>query len=252
MSEAWRAAAEIRKLQQSLFGAEDEQIKRVVAIVDALAERGAADRLIAPLRPRLAQLRPARPLRFCRLLFLPLDPLIVPAPKWRPMSLTIPRTVLEPLAVSVLDAMRPDARAAVEAVIAGSHDARHRDGAQGRCSALAGRGQNSVRRARLTNLAHDRIAGCRTPGARARRRRGHHARGHVAGAGRCAPERGRSRREPVRGAASKRRALWTRDGQPRDDPCSSIVCRKPAPRCGLQRRGRDWAMRRGVKRRIAR
>jgi hypothetical protein len=119
VNEQPQSPAILRELQHRLAGAQDGLIERIVAMVDALPERGAADRLIAPLRPRLAQLRPARPLRFCRLLFLPLDPLIVPGPKWRPMSLTIPRTVLEPLAVSVLDAMRPDARAAVEAVIAG-------------------------------------------------------------------------------------------------------------------------------------
>jgi transcriptional regulator with XRE-family HTH domain len=119
VSGAPQTAAALRDLQHRLAGAQDGQIKRVVAMVDALPERGAADRLIAPLRPRLAQLRPARPLRFCRLLFLPLDPLIVPAPKWRPLSLTIPRSVLEPLAVSVRDAMGPEVKSAVDAAIAG-------------------------------------------------------------------------------------------------------------------------------------
>ena len=104
MSETSCTAGGLRELQHSLATAQDGQIERVVAMVDALPQRGAADRLIAPIRPRLAQLRPARPLRFCRLLFLPLDPLVVPPTKWRRASLTLPRTVLEPLALADLPA----------------------------------------------------------------------------------------------------------------------------------------------------
>ena len=65
-------------------------------MVDAMPNRGAADQLIAPLRARLAHLRPPRPLRFARLLFLPLDPLIVPAARWRAAQPAIPRTVIPP------------------------------------------------------------------------------------------------------------------------------------------------------------
>ena len=56
---------------------------------------------MAPLRSRLARLRPPRPLRFARLLFLPLDPLIVPAQRWRPGDPGIPRTVIPVLAAAV-------------------------------------------------------------------------------------------------------------------------------------------------------
>src|SRR6185437_13356228 len=87
-----------REMQRNLIAARDEQITRVVAVVDALADRSAADALIAPLRPRLQQLRPPRPIRLARLLFLPLDPLIVPAPRWRPGDPLVPRTALTPLA----------------------------------------------------------------------------------------------------------------------------------------------------------
>ncbi len=98
---------DVRKLSRSLAAARNEQIMRAVAMVDSLAERGAADGVIAPLRPRLAELRPARPLRFTRLLFLPLDPVIVPAPDWRPGSATVPRTTLAPLAEAVRAALGP-------------------------------------------------------------------------------------------------------------------------------------------------
>ncbi len=81
-----------------------------------MASRGSADALIAPLRPRLAALRPPRPLRFARLLFYPLDPLIVSAAHWRPDRNSIPRTAIAPVAEYVRLAMGADA-AAIEARI---------------------------------------------------------------------------------------------------------------------------------------
>ncbi|MCC6718153.1 MAG: hypothetical protein IT555_09720 [Acetobacteraceae bacterium] len=90
--------AEIRALNRHLVSAQDAKILKVVAMVDALPDRGAADSLIAPLRPRLAQLRPSRPLSVTRLMFIPLDPVVVQATDWRRGALTIPRTALPCLA----------------------------------------------------------------------------------------------------------------------------------------------------------
>jgi hypothetical protein len=75
-----------------------------------MPNRGQADQLIAPLRPRLTRLRPPRPLRFARLLFLPLDPLIVPTPWWKQPQPAIPRTVIPVLAAAVERALGPMAR----------------------------------------------------------------------------------------------------------------------------------------------
>jgi hypothetical protein len=91
----------IREVSRGLAEARDEQILKVVAMVDAMPNRGAADQLIAPLRGRLALLRPPRPLRFARLLFLPLDPLIVNAARWRVDQPTIPRSAIPSLAAAV-------------------------------------------------------------------------------------------------------------------------------------------------------
>lgn len=91
----------IRATSRGLGSAHDETIIRAVALVDSLPNRGAADELIAPLRPRFARLRPRRPLKLARLLFLPLDPLIVPPQRWRPGSPTIPRTALNALTASI-------------------------------------------------------------------------------------------------------------------------------------------------------
>jgi hypothetical protein len=91
----------IREVSRGLAEARDAQILKVVAMVDAMPHRGAADQLIAPLRARLAQLRPPRPLRFARLLFLPLDPLIVQAARWRVDQPTIPRSAIPCIAAAV-------------------------------------------------------------------------------------------------------------------------------------------------------
>jgi hypothetical protein len=107
-----------REMQRELVAARDEQIARVVAMVDALADRSAADALIAPLRPRLMQLRPPRPVRLARLLFQPLDPLIVPAPRWRQGDPLVPRTALAPLA-EIVKASGSAVVAQVEASLGG-------------------------------------------------------------------------------------------------------------------------------------
>jgi hypothetical protein len=114
----------IRELSRGLADAPDAQVARVVAVVDQMPSRGDADQLIAPLRPRLARLRPPRPLRFTRLLFLPLEPLIVPPQRWRPNMPAIPRSALTSLAATVRAGLGAEA-ARVDALIqaASSHDA---------------------------------------------------------------------------------------------------------------------------------
>lgn len=92
------ARPDVHGIGRGLLKARDEQIGRVVAMVDGMPDRGEADALIAPLRARLAQLRPHRPLHFARLLFRPLDPLIVPAASWRRGRIGLPRSTLAPLA----------------------------------------------------------------------------------------------------------------------------------------------------------
>lgn len=114
--------AEIRALNRHLVSVEDAKILKVVAMVDALPQRGAADTLIAPLRPRLAQLRPSRPLGAPRLLFIPLDPVLVPAAHWRRGELTIPRTAVPCLARQVA-ALDPTFMEAVAREVAGASTA---------------------------------------------------------------------------------------------------------------------------------
>jgi len=112
----------IRILQANLATAEDDQIARVVALVDALPERGTADELIAPLRPRLQQLRPKRMVGFARLLFTPLDPLIVPSPLWQRGSVLVPRHVVAPIAAALRTVMPNAKRVEAQAALLDAAD----------------------------------------------------------------------------------------------------------------------------------
>lgn len=97
--------ATVRTVAADLVQARDAQITRVVAMVDGMPDRGAADALIAPLRGRLAQLRPARAFGFTRLLFSPLDPVIVPGARWRRGEVGVPRKALALLGAAVQAAL---------------------------------------------------------------------------------------------------------------------------------------------------
>jgi hypothetical protein len=111
---------ELRALRRTLTAANDAKVRQVVAMMEEIGDRGAADALIAPLRERLAQLRPARKLRFERLLFIPMDPLIVPPQAWQPNGPMIPRTAVAPIAGTVRIALGREARA-IDAAIAGKN-----------------------------------------------------------------------------------------------------------------------------------
>ncbi len=111
----------VRQVANTLAAARDEQVAQIVALVDAMQARGAADALIAPLRARLLRLRPARRLRFGRVLFTPLDPVIVAAVSWQERTSTLPRTALEPIE-QIVRAGLGFRMSTLEAAIAGTPD----------------------------------------------------------------------------------------------------------------------------------
>jgi hypothetical protein len=119
------AQRDLRDLRRGLAGVADAQLLEIVALIDQMSERGAADDLIDPLRGRIGLIRPPRPLRFNRLLFLPLDPIIVPAARFSAGTPTIPRTVVAPFSAVVRTALRSQA-AEIDAAIAG-HTASERE-----------------------------------------------------------------------------------------------------------------------------
>ncbi len=75
-AEVEAVSAARRQLRGTLAAASDDQLRRIVALLDALPERGAADRLLDGVRHRLVSLGLRRPMNFGRLLFTPLDGLI--------------------------------------------------------------------------------------------------------------------------------------------------------------------------------
>ena len=121
----------LRDLRHEMSGVGDEKIRRIVAWMDLQAMPAAAQAILDQLRPRLAVLRPPRPLRFPRLMFLPLDPVIVPARGWRPGDPSLPRCVLVPIAQAVHAALGQEA-AEIDSLIA------HRDTADDAAIATAG------------------------------------------------------------------------------------------------------------------
>ena len=105
MSASVQPDPNVRDVVAGLAQARDAQIARVVAMVDEMPERGAADALIQPLRARLAQLRPTRPFGFTRLLFTPFDPVIIPGKRWQRGDVGLPRPALAPLGLALQAAL---------------------------------------------------------------------------------------------------------------------------------------------------
>jgi hypothetical protein len=95
------ARSELRALHTEMQGAGDEKIRQIVGLVDGSSDNHSLAMLLDPLRPRLAALHLARPLRFARLLFTPVNDLLVPARVWKPGQAAIPRSVLKSLTNTV-------------------------------------------------------------------------------------------------------------------------------------------------------
>ncbi len=106
----------LRGLSNDLRDASDSTILRVTRAIDTLPQRGEADQLLAPLRPRLTSLRPPRPRVLARVLFMPLHPVIVAPGEWRPGNATIPRSLIAPV-TALISSRLPDL-ATVEASLA--------------------------------------------------------------------------------------------------------------------------------------
>jgi hypothetical protein len=109
--------AALRGMRGDLHAAADQQLTKVVAMLDGLTNRGEADALIAVLRPRLARLRPPRPLNFHRIMFIPFDPLIVAGTDWSRDAPGVPRTILRPLG-DMVRRSSPDQIAVIDRLLA--------------------------------------------------------------------------------------------------------------------------------------
>lgn len=92
-----------------LATATDGELCNVVGALDGLSSRAGADALLTELRPRIGGLRPSRPLRFSRLLALPLEPVLVPSTAWGSDRSGIPRAALRPVIEAVRSALGGEA-----------------------------------------------------------------------------------------------------------------------------------------------
>jgi hypothetical protein len=108
----------LRALNVDLNGADDDKIRQIVGLSEESVDNPIWRAVLEPLRPRLAALRPVRALRFTRLLFMPLDDLLVPARHWRAGQAAVPRTVLQVIS-DVVRAELGAEMAAIEKQIAG-------------------------------------------------------------------------------------------------------------------------------------
>ena len=100
-----------RAIRSQLGTADDDKIGKIMGVVNRLGDAEINRTLLDPLRGRLASLRPSRPLRLARLLFLPLDSLIVQPKNWRPDQSRLPRTALVPLTALVQERLGQQASA---------------------------------------------------------------------------------------------------------------------------------------------
>ena len=96
---------EANTLAESLNAASDENLLRIVAMIDRLPDRSKLDGMLAEIRPRLAILRPPRPVTLTRLLFLPLSGALVDPNAWRRDPATIPRNALHLISSFVGEAL---------------------------------------------------------------------------------------------------------------------------------------------------
>ena len=108
---------ELRQLGQAAAGADDAALARLVAMLDALPDRGEVDRVLDPVRPRLRALGLPRPLGLPRLLFLPLDGAILPPTRWARGAAAVPRSALLALAGAVQAALGAEGAAIAAACL---------------------------------------------------------------------------------------------------------------------------------------
>lgn len=97
----------VQQLISVLEAADADKLLAVVAMVDRLANRGALDAVLDHFRPKLAVIKPPRPLTLPRVLTYPLESALVPTHSWVAGSYRIPRHHLPDIHAVVLAGLDP-------------------------------------------------------------------------------------------------------------------------------------------------
>lgn len=95
------SAVTIEQIGTLLGTADDEQLARIVSVIDRLSQRRDVDTLLDAYRARLARIRPPRPATIARIVTLPFEDLLVPRAIWTPGRHRIPRDHLQPLHAAI-------------------------------------------------------------------------------------------------------------------------------------------------------
>lgn len=111
--------ARLSEVKRALVAADDAKLLAVVAVIDRLADRGPLDASLAEVRPRLARLRPPRPLRPERVMCLPFEPLLLQPELWEPGRAGVPRSVVQDLIALGLSAIERAKMVELETFAAG-------------------------------------------------------------------------------------------------------------------------------------
>lgn len=110
----------IGEVEASLLHATDGQLARVMRFIDRLPVRGRLDDVVAPVRGRLAMVRPARSLTLARVLTLPIEDLLVDARYEVVSPWVLPRDILPVFHELCLGGLDQAARRAAEEEIPGA------------------------------------------------------------------------------------------------------------------------------------
>ncbi|MEJ0048698.1 MAG: hypothetical protein WDN04_23250 [Rhodospirillales bacterium] len=114
--------AEMRAVRRELAGAGDAPRAAGAALCRPPGRPRPGRRPAGPAARALAAAAPVRPLRFARLLFLPLDPLIVSPRDWRLGAPQLPRSAVTPI-ITLVQAGLPTLLPLVEAAIGDAEQA---------------------------------------------------------------------------------------------------------------------------------
>jgi len=102
-----------------------DRLSQIVTMIETTRQRAALEPAIARIRPRLALLRPPRPMTLERLMITPVEDLLVPAQAWRPERGEISRDFLPEMFATLKRTLDDATRARLQTAMRGHMMAEH-------------------------------------------------------------------------------------------------------------------------------